>query len=86
MRLFGFQFDQRGLVSVKGKGQLMTFYLTGKLKSSSQQELAEPSLAAAKAAPTLSSGSPATLSTSADADGNLRHVCLRLHAPTNNHH
>lgn len=30
LRHFGFQFDQRGLVSVKGKGKLMTFYLAGK--------------------------------------------------------
>lgn len=27
---FGFNFDQRGLISVKGKGKLMTYYLTGK--------------------------------------------------------
>lgn len=33
LRHFGFQFDQRGLVSVKGKGQLMTFYLTGREKA-----------------------------------------------------
>lgn len=30
LRHFGFEFDQRGLVSVKGKGKLMTFYLTGR--------------------------------------------------------
>ena len=33
LRHFGFQFDQRGLVSVKGKGKLMTFYLTGRSAS-----------------------------------------------------
>lgn len=27
---FGFKFEQRGLVAVKGKGQLMTYYLVGK--------------------------------------------------------
>lgn len=27
---FGYQFEQRGLVAVKGKGQLMTYYLLGK--------------------------------------------------------
>ena len=27
---FGYIFEQRGLVSVKGKGQLMTYYLVGK--------------------------------------------------------
>lgn len=30
LRHFGFEFEQRGLVSVKGKGKLMTFYLTGR--------------------------------------------------------
>ncbi|XP_059484469.1 adenylate cyclase type 3-like [Neocloeon triangulifer] len=30
LKQFGYQFEQRGLVSVKGKGQLMTYYLTGK--------------------------------------------------------
>lgn len=27
---FGYEFEQRGLVAVKGKGQLMTYYLLGK--------------------------------------------------------
>ena len=27
---FGYKFEQRGLVAVKGKGQLMTYYLVGK--------------------------------------------------------
>ena len=27
---FGYTFEQRGLVAVKGKGQLMTYYLVGK--------------------------------------------------------
>lgn len=35
LRHFGFQFDQRGLVSVKGKGRLMTLYLTGREPSNS---------------------------------------------------
>lgn len=30
LRNFGYQFEQRGLVTVKGKGQLMTYYLLGK--------------------------------------------------------
>ena len=30
LRNFGYSFEQRGMVSVKGKGQLMTYYLTGK--------------------------------------------------------
>jgi hypothetical protein len=30
LKHFGYVFEQRGLVSVKGKGQLMTYYLIGK--------------------------------------------------------
>ncbi|CAH0556773.1 unnamed protein product [Brassicogethes aeneus] len=30
LQCFGYQFEQRGLVAVKGKGQLMTYYLLGK--------------------------------------------------------
>lgn len=30
LQIFGYTFEQRGLVAVKGKGQLMTYYLQGK--------------------------------------------------------
>lgn len=30
LQMFGYTFEQRGLVVVKGKGQLMTYYLQGK--------------------------------------------------------
>lgn len=30
LQMFGYTFEQRGLVAVKGKGQLMTYYLIGK--------------------------------------------------------
>lgn len=30
LQSFGYYFEQRGLVAVKGKGQLMTYYLQGK--------------------------------------------------------
>lgn len=30
LQIFGYTFEQRGLVTVKGKGQLMTYYLQGK--------------------------------------------------------
>lgn len=30
LKNFGYVFEQRGLVAVKGKGQLMTYYLIGK--------------------------------------------------------
>jgi len=35
LKHFGYVFEQRGLVSVKGKGQLMTYYLIGKGGTSS---------------------------------------------------
>lgn len=41
LRHFGFEFDQRGLVSVKGKGKLMTYYLTGRSRKDVPQ-LASP--------------------------------------------
>lgn len=31
LKEFGYTFEQRGLVTVKGKGQLMTYYLTGRV-------------------------------------------------------
>lgn len=36
MKHFGYRFEQRGLVAVKGKGQLMTYYLVGKEQQASQ--------------------------------------------------
>lgn len=30
LQMFGYTFEQRGLVAVKGKGQLMTYYLQGR--------------------------------------------------------
>lgn len=42
---FGYQFEQRGLVAVKGKGQLMTYYLLGKTgKISSQIAPSSPAI------------------------------------------
>lgn len=46
LRHFGFLFDQRGLVSVKGKGKLMTFYLTGREQSASQTQADAPTIGA----------------------------------------
>lgn len=28
--LYGYKFEQRGLIKVKGKGELMTYFLVGK--------------------------------------------------------
>ena len=33
---FGYVFEQRGLIAVKGKGELMTYYLVGKAASPQQ--------------------------------------------------
>lgn len=33
---FGYVFEQRGLIAVKGKGELMTYYLVGKAASPHQ--------------------------------------------------
>lgn len=41
---FGFKFEQRGLVAVKGKGQLMTYYLVGKEPLTSPFSPAPPSM------------------------------------------
>lgn len=32
LQTFGYKFEQRGLVAVKGKGQLMTYYLIVSIK------------------------------------------------------
>ncbi|XP_017858082.1 PREDICTED: adenylate cyclase type 3 isoform X1 [Drosophila arizonae] len=37
LQQFGYTFQQRGLVAVKGKGQLMTYYLQGKTESSAAE-------------------------------------------------
>ncbi|XP_063358545.1 adenylate cyclase type 8 [Cydia amplana] len=37
LETFGYYFEQRGLVAVKGKGQLMTYYLQGKRDASAGQ-------------------------------------------------
>jgi len=39
LRLYGYTFEQRGLVTVKGKGQLMTYYLIGKGKELSDEKI-----------------------------------------------
>lgn len=38
LKHFGYEFEQRGLVTVKGKGQLMTYYLLGKNGSNKPPE------------------------------------------------
>lgn len=40
---FGYEFEQRGLVAVKGKGQLMTYYLLGKRGDGAERRQTSPS-------------------------------------------
>lgn len=35
--LYGYQFEQRGLIKVKGKGELMTYFLVGKSDVTAEQ-------------------------------------------------
>lgn len=42
LQMFGYTFEQRGLVAVKGKGQLMTYYLSGKLEKPPTSPAAPP--------------------------------------------
>ncbi|KAH8292802.1 hypothetical protein KR054_006894 [Drosophila jambulina] len=44
LQQFGYTFLQRGLVAVKGKGQLMTYYLQGKSQPNAEPEGAPPSI------------------------------------------
>jgi len=39
LRLYGYVFEQRGLVNVKGKGQLMTYYLISKGPEPAEEDL-----------------------------------------------
>ncbi|XP_065080499.1 adenylate cyclase type 3 isoform X2 [Ochlerotatus camptorhynchus] len=66
LQTFGYTFEQRGLVAVKGKGQLMTYYLQGKVPKNASpilpvttmetvQEVDEPK----ESPPALPIGSPA---------------------------
>ncbi|BES89308.1 CurlyCc [Nesidiocoris tenuis] len=51
LKHFGYQFEQRGLVAVKGKGQLMTYYLVSKAGDGHQQHvISEPSAPSAELA------------------------------------
>jgi adenylate cyclase 3 len=38
LKLYGYEFEQRGLVNVKGKGQLMTYYLISKGPDPTEEE------------------------------------------------
>lgn len=54
LQTFSYTFEQRGLVAVKGKGQLMTYYLIGK----SDKILTSPAINSAKKNEVIEKNSP----------------------------
>lgn len=54
LQMFSYTFEQRGLVAVKGKGQLMTYYLIGK----SDKQLTSPVMNAVKKNEVIEKNSP----------------------------
>lgn len=82
LQMFGYTFEQRGLVVVKGKGQLMTYYLQGRNEKhqptspiiiSTMQtlhEVEEPPLTIAQAPP--ESPNPLTLSSATASPSSVR--------------
>ncbi|CAH0603211.1 unnamed protein product [Chrysodeixis includens] len=62
LQSFGYYFEQRGLVAVKGKGQLMTYYLQGKRDTPtgpSDKQTVEPPVPEAEASDALLTNSDA---------------------------
>lgn len=81
LQMFRYTFEQRGLVAVKGKGQLMTYYLQGKTDKpptspatittmKTVQEVDEPALIIAQAPP--ESPNPQTLSSATASPSSVR--------------
>lgn len=75
LQSFGYTFEQRGLVAVKGKGQLMTYYLQGKTdkpppSSVSMTAANEAQLSIAQAPP--ESPNPLTLSSATASPSSVR--------------
>ncbi|TDG42386.1 hypothetical protein AWZ03_011191 [Drosophila navojoa] len=79
LQQFGYTFQQRGLVAVKGKGQLMTYYLQGKTESSAAEAKAAVELhekeTVATAAPV-----PVSLECSAELEADIKTPLLKLKA------
>lgn len=73
---FGYTFQQRGLVAVKGKGQLMTYYLQGKSEASAAEPKAAIELHEAETAP----GAPVSLDCTAELEVDLKTPLLKLKA------
>ncbi|KAM8715478.1 hypothetical protein ACLKA7_002519 [Drosophila subpalustris] len=71
---FGYTFQQRGLVVVKGKGQLMTYYLQGKSEASAAEPKAAIELHDGDAVP----GPPASLDCTTELEADLKTPLLKL--------
>ncbi|XP_022208137.1 adenylate cyclase type 3 isoform X2 [Drosophila obscura] len=77
LQQFGYTFQQRGLVSVKGKGQLMTYYLQGK-----SQPCAEPAAAAPAAIELHETTSSSALESTTELDiSDIKTPLLKLKGP-----
>lgn len=81
LQTFGYTFEQRGLVAVKGKGQLMTYYLQGKSDKpppvcvstmQAANEVAEPSPLTIAAQAPPESPNPLTLSSATASPSSVR--------------
>lgn len=84
LQMFGYTFEQRGLVAVKGKGQLMTYYLQGKTDKlpmspvtitttmKTVQEVEEPTPALIVQVPPPESPNPLTLSSATASPSSVR--------------
>lgn len=83
LQMFGYTFEQRGLVAVKGKGQLMTYYLQGRTEKpptspnqvSTMQtvhEVEEPTPTAAVVQAPPESPNPLTLSSATASPSSVR--------------
>lgn len=76
LQMFGYTFEQRGLVAVKGKGQLMTYYLLGKSdKPPSTPMIKKSEMNDVKSSPKLQapeSPNPQTLSSATASPSSVR--------------
>ncbi|XP_023160501.1 adenylate cyclase type 3 isoform X1 [Drosophila hydei] len=74
---FGYTFLQRGLVAVKGKGQLMTYYLQGKSESSAAEPKAAVELHEKE---TVAAAAPVSLECSTELEADIKTPLLKLKA------
>lgn len=96
LQMFNYTFEQRGLVAVKGKGQLMTYYLQGKNEKpppstieitpmSTVHEVEEPISTLTQPPPNPESPNPLTLSSATASPSSVR-LNQNYHPTTDNEH